>query len=295
MKRTFILAVLTTGAVFGQTETVTTGFSLRLNDGERAKTIQGAPYTATITNESVQTLADGNRIVQTSTSMSARDSLGRVRQEAMLPAIGGMSAAEKPHLVFITDPVAQTSYTLNLTEKTAHKSVSGVPEGSWSVSSEQVDLTKAMAANLTKEMSVRMSPSAGAEAISVVAGGMSSKALAEAKASARLERAQVKREDLGSQIMEGVAVTGVRTTRTIPAGEIGNDSPIDIVTEVWTSPDLKAIVYSKRSDPRVGVQVYKMMNIVRTEPDPSLFTVPADFRVVDTNEPGKVFFFKPNE
>ena len=88
-------------------------------------------------------------------------------------------------------------------------------------------------------------------------------------------------EDLGSQTMEGVLVNGVRTTRTIPAGQIGNDRPISIVTEVWTSPELKAIVYSKRSDPRMGEQTFELKNIVRSEPDPSLFAVPTDFKVVD--------------
>jgi hypothetical protein len=84
--------------------------------------------------------------------------------------------------------------------------------------------------------------------------------------------------------MEGVLVNGVRTTRTIPAGEIGNDRPIRIVTEVWTSPDLKTIVYSKRSDPRMGEQTFKLTNLVRSEPDASLFTVPADFKIVDGSQ-----------
>ena len=88
-------------------------------------------------------------------------------------------------------------------------------------------------------------------------------------------------EDLGSQTMNGVLVSGVRTTHTIPAGQIGNDKPIRIVTEVWTSPDLQTIVSSKRSDPRMGDQTFQLSNIQRTEPDPSLFTVPADFKVLD--------------
>lgn len=95
------------------------------------------------------------------------------------------------------------------------------------------------------------------------------------------DQGQGKTEDLGSQTMEGVLVTGVRTTHTIPAGEIGNDKPISIVTEVWTSPDLKTVVYSKRSDPRMGEQTFQLKNIVRTEPDASLFTVPADFKIVE--------------
>src|ERR1700692_3990464 len=83
--------------------------------------VVGAPYSATVTNESVQTLADGNRIVQNSTGTIARDSQGRTRQDTMLPPIGNLSAANAPHLIFIHDPVAQTSYTLNLTDKTAQK------------------------------------------------------------------------------------------------------------------------------------------------------------------------------
>ena len=85
--------------------------------------------------------------------------------------------------------------------------------------------------------------------------------------------------------MEGVLVTGTRTTRMIPMGRIGNDAPIKIVTEVWTSPDLKTAVYSKRSDPRMGEQTFQLKNIVRTEPDPSLLSVPAGFTITDGPQP----------
>src|SRR5271169_2594099 len=83
--------------------------------------VKGAPYSATITNESVQTLADGTHIVQSSSGLTARDSQGRTRQDTPLPAIGNLSATDAPHLVFLQDPVAGTSYTLNLTDKTAWK------------------------------------------------------------------------------------------------------------------------------------------------------------------------------
>jgi hypothetical protein len=102
------------------------------------------------------------------------------------------------------------------------------------------------------------------------------------------EQDQVNSEDLGSQTMEGVVVKGIRTTRTILAGQIGNDRALIIVTEVWTSPDLKIVVYSKRSDPRLGEQTFRLTNIVRAEPNPSSFVVPADFKIVD--DPGPVFY-----
>ena len=95
------------------------------------------------------------------------------------------------------------------------------------------------------------------------------------------EDAQVSTQDLGTETMEGLSVNGMRTKRIIPEGQIGNDKPISIVTEVWTSPDLKTIVYSKRSDPRMGEQTFKLNNITRAEPDASLFTVPADFKLSD--------------
>src|SRR5580693_2657683 len=108
-------------AVLAQEGGNTTIYSGQVTSTISAKStpVQGAPYSATITNESVQTLADGNRIVQSSTGSTARDTQGRTRQDTVLPAIGNLSAANAPHLVFIQDPVAQASYTLNLSDKTA--------------------------------------------------------------------------------------------------------------------------------------------------------------------------------
>jgi hypothetical protein len=228
--------------------------------------IKGAPYSATITNESVQTLADGNRIVQTSTGTTARDSQGRTRQDMALPAIGNLSAAEAPHLVFIQDPVAGVSYTLNLTDKTARK-MTMPPD-------------VAGGASISASTFFMKSEIAGA------ASGGPLPAPPPPMVMQKLpEQFQANTEDLGSQTMEGVIVNGVRTTRTIPAGQIGNDKPIVIVTEVWTSPDLKTIVSSKRSDPRMGEQTFQLTNLVRAEPDASLFVVPPDFKVVEGQQP----------
>lgn len=83
-----------------------------------------------------------------------------------------------------------------------------------------------------------------------------------------------KTEDLGKQVMEGVAVEGTRTTVTIAAGQIGNERPIEIVSERWYSPELQMVIMSKHSDPRMGETVFTVSNISRTNPDPSLFQVP---------------------
>ena len=229
-----------------------------------AAPVQGAPYSATISNELIQTLADGNRIVQTSTGTTARDSQGRTRQDAMLPPIGNLSASNAPHLVFIQDPVAQTSYTLNLTDKTAQK-IAMPPAGAAGPGELHHEDKFFFQIRTAGNGPLPPPPAIGLQ-----------KNLVEAD-----EPAQVATEDLGSQNMEGVLANGVRTTRTIPAGQIGNDRPIIIVTEVWTSPDLKTVVYSKRSDPRMGDQTFQLKNIVRGEPDSSLFAVPGDFRLTD--------------
>ncbi len=287
MKRALLLVLAAASCAFAQEKGnviyQTTGAVGAVASGgfDRASgPVLGAPYSATITNESIQTLADGNRLVQTSTGTTARDSQGRTRQDTVLPPIGNLSAANAPHLIFIHDPVAQTSYTLNLTEKTAQKMpVLPPPSGS-----------TAGVAGATVSMRVVEGngpplppPDAMLTTMAAPAPGVFFE-----KHLITSEQAEGNSEDLGSQTMEGVIVNGVRTTHTIPAGQIGNDRPITIVTEVWTSPDLKTVVYSKRSDPRMGEQTFRLTNIVRTEPNPSLFTVPADFKIVDGPQP--IFF-----
>jgi hypothetical protein len=84
-------------------------------------------------------------------------------------------------------------------------------------------------------------------------------------------------ESLGRQTIAGVAADGTRTTETIPAGQIGNTLPIQVVTERWYSPDLQTVVLQKRSDPRSGDYLYQWTNIIRAEPPSTLFVVPSDF------------------
>ena len=89
-------------------------------------------------------------------------------------------------------------------------------------------------------------------------------------------------QQLGTKVVEGVQADGTRSTLTIPAGQIGNDNPIQIVDEVWRSPDLQVIVHSEHSDPRMGTTVYSLQNISRSDPSPALFQVPADYTVTDS-------------
>jgi hypothetical protein len=87
----------------------------------------------------------------------------------------------------------------------------------------------------------------------------------------------VARQDLGQRTIEGMNARGTRITTTIPAGAIGNEQPIRVVSEEWFSPDLQVLVLTKHSDPRSGETTYTLSNIVRAEPDRSLFEIPADY------------------
>jgi len=88
-----------------------------------------------------------------------------------------------------------------------------------------------------------------------------------------------KTEQLGTMYIEGVQADGTRVTTTIPAGEIGNERPNNIVDERWYSPDLQMTVMTKHSDPRNGETNFSLKNINRSSPPPHLFEVPSDYTV----------------
>lgn len=87
----------------------------------------------------------------------------------------------------------------------------------------------------------------------------------------------VKNESLGLQMISGVAATGTRVTRTIPAGSEGNSKPIQTLRERWISSDLQVPLLEKSSDLRTGTTTSTLGNISRGDPDPGLFQVPTGF------------------
>jgi hypothetical protein len=92
------------------------------------------------------------------------------------------------------------------------------------------------------------------------------------------EQGNVKTESLGTQEIEGISAQGTRVTRTIPAGKIGNEQPIQITVETWVSPDLHTTILQKRNDPRFGESVFQLTNLKQGEPDASLFQIPSGFK-----------------
>src|SRR6266403_1545970 len=242
MKRTLILILMAASCAFAQEKgnviyRGASGSGMAFGGFDHAP-IQGAPYSATITNESIQTLADGNRIVQTSTGTTARDSQGRTRHDTALPAIGNLSAANAPRLIFVQDPVAQTSYTLNLTDKTAQKmpvfsAMAGGTTGMGPVTMKFGEVSVAPMLETSTFTTAAPPPGMFIQKHVQVTEGHVDQVESEPAVNMFVqkhmdEQAQASTEDLGSQTMEGVLVNGVRTTHTIPAGQIGNERPISI-------------------------------------------------------------------
>jgi len=87
-------------------------------------------------------------------------------------------------------------------------------------------------------------------------------------------------EDLGVREVEGVQAKGTRETFEIPAAQLGSSKPMQVVTEVWFSPELQVIVMSRHLDPIAGEHVFRLVNIRRAEPATTLFEVPSDYKVL---------------
>jgi hypothetical protein len=88
-------------------------------------------------------------------------------------------------------------------------------------------------------------------------------------------------EDLGEQVLDGLNVTGVRTTTVVPAGRSGNNAPITKTREVWTSEDMKLVLKEISNDPRTGTVTAGLRDISRAQPDPALFRPPAGYELKD--------------
>ncbi len=228
----------------------------------RMEVVTGAPYSAQATTEITQTLADGNRIVRKVTASVYRDSAGRVRRDQVLAAVGSWMPEDQPKTTIIDDPVAHLHYILNPDRQTAAR----YPMDSNGFKGRRGDKS----ADSATSGSGQPDPNAP--------GGPR-----------RRGPGTVETTPLGTQTIEGVQATGTQSVLTIEAGAIGNDQAIRIMSEEWYSEDLKTVVLRKRSDPRFGEMVYQLTQISRTEPDPTLFQVPANYTITDGGRTGPRF------
>ncbi len=222
---------------------------LEIGDFDERDNAKGIPLTADIVTTHVQNLSDGNKITNDETSHFYRDSEGRTRREnkLVLPGHGG----DAPTMIMINDPVAHTRFVLNTVHKSADQVVveNGPPNANVMFMKKRQD----------EQVVINKAPS---------------------------NEQPENKEDLGTQSIEGVTARGTRTSHVIPAGKIGNEKPITVTTESWFSDEVGMEVLRVHKDPWSGEVTTKVTNIRRGEPEASLFTPPADYKV-DNMEGGK--------
>ena len=276
----FVAMVMCASVAVEAQEPMTFNYEVKARVPLEAKTLKGAPYSAEVVTDHTQSLPDGNRIVEHTSGRVYRDKDGRVRREEDRPS-GTPS-------ISIVDPVAGVSYALDPEKRIAWKT---------SIQAGFAIMNKLEAAR--PEAGVRRRTGDGPDGPMV--GGVVEMRPKDPGVPGRAETAAVevtggfvtmrrfpaggeqhKEEGLAPRVMEGVRVEGVRTTRTIAAGAIGNEWPITSVSEEWTSPDLQVLVLTERKDPRNGDSSYRLQRIVRGDPAASLFQVPSDYEVKET-------------
>jgi len=274
---------------------------------DQERIVQGAPYCADAVHETVQALADGNRIVQRQTSRQCRDGHGRTRQEITTPD-GRMR-------VYLRDPVAKEAWVLDVDRKLAIRL--DTPRLGMAGAGEREPRAWDKVVGWTHDLRDRIRhtfrsgdtppppplPQAGDEALEpgrMLAlqpppehGAMRVGMPPPIALHARLlgPRGPGTTTLLPGDTIEGLRADGKRTVWTIEAGRIGNEKPITITNEVWSSPELGITLRSRDVDPVVGEASFRVQNVARGEPAADLFRVPAGFAKV--SPPGPMMRGKP--
>ncbi len=218
------------------------------------------PYTLTQETTTLRTLADGTHITTVRQEKRTRDAEGRTRTEITHNGPSPVSF----HFVQIFDPIAHTWTSLDERNKVAHINHMAMP------------------APPSPEQQARMAE-------------LRAKAQAEHAAQPQTENTTASQsspkthrevETLAPRVIAGVSAEGKRISRTIPAGKEGNDRDLTFVTETWTSPELHVVLERTTDDPRTGKVTMTTSSLERGSPDPALFAIPADFKVVDQQSAG---------
>ena len=215
------------------------GITTGSTNSQGIRRVIGLPYSADEVTVTTQMLADGTKITHKHLVKVYRDGEGRERQEWIKPGVESVGQGNSPQSVRILDPMAGVSYALIPRDRTAQKREIRRPTPS------PLPQTTGASANLTPARPVPPRPT---------------------------------REDLGTQVIEGLEARGERITRTIAAGAEDNDQPIQITQENWTSAEPRLILLLHvTNDPRYGETVTRLTNLVLDEPPAELFQVPADY------------------
>ena len=203
--------------------------------------VHNAPFSAVVQLESLRQLQDGTTESFKSVNAIARDANGRIRNERRRLVPQTFAGSPPVLSIHIYDPATRISTFLDPFKHIARQSMLQGPAPEWD--------------QMTTFPNVRMP----------VKGGDS----------------KITQEDLGTQVMENLTVHGVRVTRTIPESTSGTGHPLAVTDEYWYSDDLHLNMMVKHNDPRTGEQKLTITQVKREEPDPQMFAVPSDYKIVD--------------
>jgi hypothetical protein len=252
--------------------------------------VKNAPFSADVITQYDRTLDNGGHIHRETRGKIFRDNLGRIRTENQPPAV--QPGSEKYDHITINDPVQQVIVYLNPKNKTAtivhFGEVGPAAPGISAKQSAPKDKSKVRLGGQpgtgslpTDTLGIPNVPSGQANVPSAHQVQTSDPSTSKMDSTIFTNTAGATIVPLGTKVIEGVSATGTRTTRTINAGTIGNDTPIVCISDSWVSSDLKVTVLTETDDGQAGRSTMKLVNIVRSEPNVALFQIPADYTVKD--------------
>jgi hypothetical protein len=209
------------------------------------KTVTGKPFQANFTTTLSESLP-GNTITNTTTGVVARDVDGSTYRDMKLPAIGPLaSSGQSPEFIYIRNVTKMMEYIENVSRKTY----------------EAIAIHQHNDSHPGPDGSGR------------------------GPHGARLANETV--SDTQATYTDPVThtvykVDDKKITRTIPAGQIGNQFDIVTTTERLYSPDLDLVLQETHSDPRFGNLSYQISGIGL--PESSMFSPDPAFQLVQGHE-----------
>jgi hypothetical protein len=218
-------------------------------------TVTGQPFSAEINARKVQSKRGDGQIVYESHGLLARDSEGRVRREQLpspkAPSSGGGNVFVT-HSVTISDPVGMVQLRWDdQTSEILHKntvSQSALPKRPGGGGPQVLDACERENGN------TRSYPNGETQTI----------------------------QALGERTIQGIRAQGCRVSTFIPVGAIRNEQAFTVTDDSWTSYDMHLTLLKTHHDPGMGEdETIELDNIIRMEPDPSLFQPPPGYEVQD--------------
>jgi len=275
-----------------------------------ARPVTGKPLAAEIVTRHKHA-GQGGEVSRSTTSEIYRDAEGRIRRESQLSVPGLPPDAAPFSYITIVDQQKGCGWYLDPQELVAHRyalngaglaymaqvSVRGsrgelLPQPGEATADAPAGAAEGgthPALRATSSMPIAMMPAAAGEAHpSASPGAHGGAGVPEMRINQPFLAAPhpVRIENLGEELILGVRAHGTRIVTTVPAGELGNDKPIDIVSEQWYAPELQLVMRSMHSDPWGGEIDTNVTKLTQGDQPESRFQVPDSYKIVDSaNDP----------